>query len=118
MKTLYIDCGMGCAGDMLTGALLELHPDPEAFIAKMNTVFGGRAVISAKPDRKCGIKGTHITVLINGDEEGKPITHHHEHTSISEILQFIEGTRQSTSRSTARRGARKRHSRLPAHRRC
>lgn len=92
MKTLYIDCGMGCAGDMLTAALLELHPDREAFIAKMNAALGGRAVITARADSKCGIKGTHVSVLINGDEEGKPITHHHEHTSISEILQFIEGT--------------------------
>ena len=35
MKTLYIDCSMGCAGDMLTAALLELHPDPAAFLAGM-----------------------------------------------------------------------------------
>lgn len=89
MKTLYIDCGMGCAGDMLTAALLELHPDREAFIAKMNAALGGRAVITARADNKCGIKGTHISVLINGDEEGAVLRHEHEPTSIAEILGFI-----------------------------
>ena len=41
MKTLYIDCAMGCAGDMLTAALLELHPDREGFIRRMNAVLNG-----------------------------------------------------------------------------
>lgn len=90
MKTLYIDCAMGCAGDMLTAALLELHPDRDGFIARMNDALGGKAVLSAKPDRKCGVMGTHVTVLINGDEEGEPERHHHHHTSVAEITEFID----------------------------
>lgn len=90
MRTLYIDCSMGCAGDMLTAALLELHPDKDDFLRRMNVALGGKAVLSASPDSKCGLRGTHVTVLINGDEEGEATRHHHEHTSISEILSFID----------------------------
>ena len=38
MRTLYIDCGMGAAGDMLTAALLELIPDQDGFIAEFNSL--------------------------------------------------------------------------------
>lgn len=92
MKTIYIDCGMGCAGDMLTAALLELHPDKDEFLSRMNSALNSKAVISARDDFKCGIKGTHVTVSINGDVEGKPMRHHHTHTSISEVLSIIDAT--------------------------
>ena len=36
MKTLYLDLSMGAAGDMLTGALLELCPDREGMLRKLN----------------------------------------------------------------------------------
>ena len=36
MKTIYLDCQMGAAGDMLMGALLELVPDREKFLKKFN----------------------------------------------------------------------------------
>lgn len=90
MRTLYIDCSMGCAGDMLTAALLELHPDKDDFLRRMNAALGGKAVLSASPDSKCGLRGTNVTVLINGDEEGEKTHHHHEHTSITEIMAFID----------------------------
>lgn len=90
MRTLYIDCSMGCAGDMLTAALLELHQDKDDFLSRMNAALGGKAVLTAAPDSKCGIIGTHVTVLINGDEEGEKTHHHHEHTSITEIMAFID----------------------------
>nr|MCR5641420.1 LarC family nickel insertion protein [Lachnospiraceae bacterium] len=38
MKTLYIDCGMGAAGDMLSAALYELlsEEEKEQFLQTMN----------------------------------------------------------------------------------
>ena len=36
MKTLYLDLSMGAAGDMLTAALLELCPDREGMLQKLN----------------------------------------------------------------------------------
>ena len=57
----------------------------------MNSILAGRAVMSAAPDVKCGVTGTHVTVLIDGEEEheGAEYRHHHHHTCISEIIGFI-----------------------------
>lgn len=69
MKTLYLDCSMGAAGDMLMAALLEICPDKEAFIEKMNRLGLPGVEVSAEPAVKCGITGTHVSVVVNGEEE-------------------------------------------------
>lgn len=84
MKTLYIECAMGAAGDMLTAALLELMPDKEAALVKLNAMGIPGVVFEAEPSEKCGITGTHMRVLIHGEEEGAvpcghTHAHHHEH---------------------------------------
>ena len=81
MKTLYLECAMGAAGDMLTAALLELVEDRQAFIDKMNSLGLPGVTVAAEPAVKCGITGTHMKVTVNGKEEesADEAEHHHEH---------------------------------------
>lgn len=82
MKTLYLECTMGAAGDMLTAALLELTEDRQAFIDKMNALGLPGVTVAAEPAVKCGITGTHMKVTVNGAEEESEDVHdghHHEH---------------------------------------
>lgn len=78
MKLLYLDCGMGAAGDMLGAALAELLPDAErdVFVAEINNAGIPGAEVSLNPSIKCGITGTHLTVTVDGEEEE---VHNHEH---------------------------------------
>jgi uncharacterized protein (DUF111 family) len=66
MKTLYIECNMGAAGDMLMAALLELIPEKELFLEKINALGLAGVRVDAVSSVKCGITGTHIFVTVNG----------------------------------------------------
>lgn len=77
MKTLYLECGMGAAGDMLTAALLELMPDPDAVIAELNGLGIPGVEFYRESMSKCGIGGTHVTVKVHGEEESEEMFHHH-----------------------------------------
>ena len=81
MKTLYLECAMGAAGDMLTAALLELTEDRQAFLDKMNTIGLPGVRVVAEESVKCGITGTHIRVTVDGAEEESADAeeHHHHH---------------------------------------
>ncbi|MDO5110352.1 MAG: DUF111 family protein, partial [Erysipelotrichaceae bacterium] len=79
MKLLYIECNMGAAGDMLMGALSELV-DQKAFVEKMNSLNIPGMTLSASESFKCGIKGTHMSVVIDGEEEvSEDLSHEHHH---------------------------------------
>lgn len=78
MRTLYLDCGMGAAGDMLTAALLELLPDREGFLKELNGLGIPGVEVAQEPCVKCGIRGTHISVRVNGVDEAD-VMHEHEH---------------------------------------
>lgn len=93
MRTLYLDCSMGIAGDMLMSALLELVPDKNVFLNKLNTIGIPNVVVSAEESIKCGITGTHVKVLIKGEEElsqdmdYEVHRHHTHHESLNEHTQ-------------------------------
>lgn len=98
MKTLYIDCGMGAAGDMLTAALLELHPDREGFLQKLNGLGIPGVVFIAERSTKCGINGTHIRVDVHGTEETEYMhDHHHHHGSMGDIRSIVSRLRIPTT---------------------
>ncbi len=88
MKLLYLECNMGAAGDMLTAALCELLPDPEAFIAQMNACGIPGLEVRREERTSCGIRGTHISVRINGEEEVvhdvRPGEMEHDHEQVHE----------------------------------
>ncbi|MCH3949840.1 MAG: nickel pincer cofactor biosynthesis protein LarC [Acidaminococcus sp.] len=82
MRTLFLDCSMGAAGDMLTASLLSLFPDPEAMIQKLNT-FGIPGVTYAlEQTDRCGIAGLMVHVTVHGEEEAPSeavLSHHKDH---------------------------------------
>lgn len=80
MKTLYLECNMGAAGDMLTAALLELTEDKQAFIDQMNSLWLPGVHVDCEPSVKCGITGTHMRVTVDGvEEESLDADSHHDH---------------------------------------
>ena len=77
MKTLYIECNMGAAGDMLLASLAELTGDVKACEEELNALGIPDVTYSFEPSVKCGITGTHARVIALGVEEDE---HLHEHT--------------------------------------
>lgn len=95
MKTLYLECNMGAAGDMLAGALLDLLEESEQneVLSQLNFLGLEGVSVSLEDSTKCGIAGKHFRVLVNGEEEKSHDVHdhdeedhdHHHHASMESI---------------------------------
>lgn len=80
MRTLYIECKMGAAGDMLMASLYELLEDKQGFLDTMNELGLPGVRLEAQKSSSCGIAGTHMKVTVHGEEEHEPAEgHDHEH---------------------------------------
>lgn len=83
MRTLYLECSMGAAGDMLMAALYELLDEGqrEDFLGAMNALGLPGVEVVPVSAKTGGIAGTHMRVTVHGHEEhGHPHDHtHHDH---------------------------------------
>ena len=81
MKTLYLDCFAGIAGDMFIGALLNLVPNPEIIrdeIKKIHALDSGEYEMIIEHMTRNGIAGINFDVNVShGDEH----SHGHEHAN-------------------------------------
>lgn len=80
---------MGVAGDMLVGALLDLLDDDakQQAINDIQALSLDKVTISVTKGKKQAVAGTKFDVNIEDNHNH----HHHHHTSISEIMETIDG---------------------------
>lgn len=96
MKTLYLECNMGCSGDMLLGALLELLPNPQRWLESFHQAGIPGVRLEAVPCLKCGIHATQVSVRIDGALEEAP-SHPHTHRNLGDITTLIRSLSIPTS---------------------
>ena len=103
MKTLYLECGMGAAGDMLMAALYELLSEEQRrdFLETMNGLGLPGVEVTPVAAKTGGIAGTRIKVTVHGHEEHEhhhghdghkhDRHHHHHHATPGHIGEIIDG---------------------------
>lgn len=102
MKMLYLECGMGAAGDMLAAALLDLYEDPEAMVGRLNALHLKGISYALERGHSCGVAAMRLHVLCHGEEEhahedGHEHEHghahhaHHAHRHLSDIESMVDG---------------------------
>ena len=96
MKTLYLDCFAGIAGDMFIGALLNLVPDKNILaegIRKLTALDPSEYELVIEHTTKNGIAGINFDVHLHGHEHehhhDEHEHHHHHHRHLADIEAMI-----------------------------
>ena len=96
MCELFLQCDKGVAGDMISAALMELVPDKEKMLKRLNTmgIPGVEYILEEK--EKYGIKGNSMTVRIHGETEEQHEhcheEHHCHHMTMKNIQEIVKKT--------------------------
>jgi uncharacterized protein (TIGR00299 family) protein len=88
MKTLYFNCRMGIAGDMVAGALLDLCGESKFLVDELKKLELDNYKIEVKKVDKKGVKATKFDVIIG---------HEHSHRHLSDINEIIDHSKLSES---------------------
>ena len=87
MSILYLDCGMGAAGDMLAASLISLLPEKDKFIDELNSMNIPNCEVAVSEKCSHGILGNSFSVKISGEEEEH---HHHHHSNLKSIEDVVK----------------------------
>lgn len=71
MKILYYDCFAGISGDMNLGVMLDLGVAPDYVLGELKKMDIGEYEIKITQDKKKGITGTKVEVVVSGQASGE-----------------------------------------------
>ena len=101
MKTLYLDCFAGIAGDMFIGALLNLVPSHKILtegISKLTALEPSEYEFVIEQANKNGIAGINFDVKLHHEHEH----HHHRHLADIESMIYSSGLNERIKRESIR----------------
>ena len=103
-KTLYFDCAMGAAGDMLLGALFALAPAQDAFLQAFAALELPGVALTVQPVTQGETCGVQMELTVGGVAEsaaqlpGAALQHqhghhhhHHDHRSLPDVEAILAG---------------------------
>ena len=90
MKILYYDCFAGISGDMNLAAMIDLGVDPDSVKAELSKLnLDDEFELHVSRDKKQGISGTRVDVLLKELKHHSHHSHHSHHRNIKTIESLI-----------------------------